>query len=237
MKIIDKIADWLDRFEEFKNRLAQRYLLEKTQIALLAVMFFIIIFMVCYKLYQAGISLYFFLILITLILIGVLIMFGQLERKKRRVSKIQKESSLKIELQNFDFKIPQNKLKKLHYNLCRHNILDENVVKESVFINVWLLNFKAHEDVIILDIDYAQSKYLIEKFIKVDALVKENGFYKMKTLTLTDLCSSNKFVKNGKPLTQKQLTSNYSDAKKNNPTKLLEFETLINEIFTLSLDI
>ena len=236
MKIVDKIADLLDLLHKGKNSIKQWYLREKTQKILLIIMFAFAIIMVIHNFYQASLPLHFILIFIAIALFSILILLGEIKRKKRKISNLKKKPTPKVKLQNFDLRISKNKLERILYHLFRHNIIDESIVKESTFINVWLLDFK-NSDAIILNNEYAQSKYLLEKFIKVDALIKENSLQETNVLTLKDLCDSKKFVRNGKPLNQKQLISNYSDAKKNNPTKLLEFQDLIDEIFTNALDI
>lgn len=176
---------------------------------------------------------------IVLIIVFVFIVLKTLmiwrERQNGEVATNIKE---KEKLNNFNLSISSTILEKLYFNLCRYNVLNEFVVKQSSFLKIFLEDFKTHSEVIDFQLELAQVKYLFEKLIKTDSLIKSNRFINgYKALKYSDFEGAKKFKHKGEFITSKQLSDNYNKAKKDNPAKLLEFQELMDNIFKQSLDI
>lgn len=213
-------------------------ILEKESYQLISILIYyaFVFALVSFTLLTIDISIYLNFVLIfvfSFIVLKTLMIWRERQRGTTVVKIRQKE-----ELKNFNFSISSIIFQKLYFNLTKHNILDEAVVKKNSFIKIFLDDFEPYSEVIDFQIEVAQIKYLFEKLIKTDTLIKSNRFLSgFRSLQYVDFENSKKFMHKGKFITSKQLSDNYGKAKRDNPTKLLEFQELIDVIFKESLDI
>ena len=127
----------------------------------------------------------------------------------------------KNERTGFNLDLNDLVLKKLFAYLIKYEYIDEELTTYDEFYNVMTLDFRAHDDVVHFKMNLAELKYLLEKIKKLK-----------KGVTLTSFERSNKIYNKDKLITQKGLTSAYSD---NIPDK--EFRDHVDDFFKFLTDI
>ncbi len=130
-------------------------------------------------------------------------------------------SRYKTELTGFNRDLNNVVFKKLFAYMVKYEYIDEELTTYYDFYNVMTLDFEEHEDVVHFKMNLAELKYFLEKIKKL-----KKGF------TLTSFENSNKIYNKGKLITQKRLTSAYSD---NVPDK--EFRDHLDDFFKFLTDI
>ncbi|TKD66521.1 hypothetical protein [Flavobacterium sp. ASW18X] len=217
---------WILRF--FEN--------ESTQLITILIYYTIIFALTIYGLSKIQVSnyAYSFLIIAFILIVLKTLMIWRARQKSVIVVNIKKKQNIK----NFNLSISNTILKRLYFNFCKYNVLDELVVKESSFLKIFCEDFNSNSEVIDFQLELAQIKYLFEKIIKTDSLIKSNRYINgFGFLKYSDFEKAKKFKHRGEYITSKKLSDNYYKAKNDNPTKLLEFQELIDNIFKESLDI
>ncbi len=158
--------------------------------------------------------------LIPIILYGFIILFFALKLRLEEKS-VPAKSGSKNERTGFNLDLNHLVLKKLFAYLIKYEYIDEELTTYDEFYNVMTLDFRAHDDVVHFKMNLAELKYLLEKIKKLK-----------KGVTLTSFEKSNKIYNKDKLITQKGLTSAYSD---NIPDK--EFRDHVDYFFKFLTDI
>ncbi len=193
MNIIDKIADWLDAFDKFKKHANNWYKFKDTQVALVVIMFFIILFTVFYSIYKTGLQWYWYLILLTVFAFGVLFLIVQVTRKERKTH--EKSQLLEVATIGLDFN--KTILDNIYYVLRGFEKIDIEKTGIDNFYSVLTQRFEdTDSEIHFIAMNWVELRYLLEKF-KEKCGVEYSTFEK-----------SHKLFLEGKPVTAKKLSNN-----------------------------
>jgi len=158
--------------------------------------------------------------IIPIFLYGIIMIYFVLKLRMEKRLDLAKSRS-KNELTGFNLDLNDLVFRKLFAYLIKYEYVDEELTTYDEFFNVMVLDFRGHDDVIHFNMNLAELKYLLEKIKKLK-----------KGVTLTSFEKSNKIYNKGKLITQKGLTSAYSD---NVPDK--EFRDHLDDFFKFLTDI
>lgn len=165
MKIVDKIADWLDAFDELKNRSKSWYLSENTQKIIVVVMFFILLSAVFNNLYQAGFSWYWYFIPIIMIAFLVFLILGKITQKERKINIKVQEKIHAVETIGVNFN--RTILDNLFHTLKNMDKIDIEKTGIDDFYNVLTLPFDNHNsEIYFVSITWGELRYVLKKFKK-----------------------------------------------------------------------
>ncbi|RKN83458.1 hypothetical protein [Ulvibacterium marinum] len=158
--------------------------------------------------------------IIPIILYGIIILFFSVKlRMEQRLGK--KNTRTREEVKGFNLDLNHLVFKKLFAYLQKYGYVNEELTSYQEFYNVMTLNFDEHHDVVHFDMNLAELKYILEKIKRLK-----------KGVTLTSFEKSNRIYNKGKLITQKGLTSAYSD---NIPDK--EYREHVDDFFEFLTDI
>jgi len=221
-KFLDKIADGLLGIVAKKGRVNSnlaRFLNKgNNQIIILAVLFFIPFLIISIFLYDIF-EIMFWAIVPFVLYVSIVLLFAIKLRIKKKLE--LKQISAKKPLKGFNLDLNSLIFKKLFAYLIRYGYLNEELTDYHEFFNVFTLDFHKHKDVVHFNMNLSELKYLLEKFKQLK-----------KGLTLTSFERSSKIYNRGNLITQKGLTSAFSD---NIPDK--EFRYHIDDFFKFLTDI
>ena len=127
----------------------------------------------------------------------------------------------KSELKGIHLDLNERVFKKIYFYLTKYEYIDEDRTSFQDFSNVLSKDFKENESVIHFNMNLGELKYILEYLKKLKP-----------GLSLTTFEKSNKFFNKGKSITQKALTSAYSDYR---PDR--EFRSHVDDFFKFLTDI
>jgi hypothetical protein len=160
------------------------------------------------------------LAIMPIVVYGIIILFFAIKLKmEKRLG--SKKTKTREDLKGFNLDLNKVVFKKLFAYLQKYGYINEELTSYQEFYNVMTLNFDEHQDVVHFDMNLAELKYILEKIKKLK-----------KGVTLTSFEKSNKIFNKGKLITQRGLTSAYSD---NLPDK--EFRDHVDDFFNFLTDI
>ncbi len=221
-RILDKIVDALLAILSGRNKVnsAMGSFLNRGNngILLLLVLFLVPFLIVSIFLYKSFENLLW--AIMPVIGYGIIILFFavKLKMEKRLGSK---NTRTREDLRGFNLDLNKVAFKKLFAYLQKYGYINEELTGYQEFYNVMTLNFDEHQDVVHFDMNLAELKYILEKIKKLK-----------KGVTLTSFEKSNKIFNKDKLITQRGLTSAYSD---NIPDK--EFRDHVDNFFNFLTDI
>lgn len=193
MKLIDKIIDWLYALDKNKKRIKTVYYLKDTQVAIAIILFFIIIGIVLYSIYDAGFPWYVSLIFIFLLSVGIFYLLIQItleERKTKNQTSVEPIESIGL---NFNRIVLDN----IYYVLRGFEKIDVEKTAIDDFYSVLTQRFKETEaEIHFISMNWVELRYVLEKF-KEKCGVEYSTFEK-----------SNKLFLDGKHVTAKKLSNN-----------------------------
>ncbi len=131
------------------------------------------------------------------------------------------KSRLKSEPSGFNLDLNTLVMKKLFGYLTKYEYVNEELTSYEDFYKVMAYNFDHDQSVVHFNMNLSELKYLLEKFKKLK-----------KGLTLTTFERSNKIYNRDKPISQKALTSAYSDYRPDQ-----EFREHVDDFFKFLTDI
>lgn len=221
-KFLDKILDGLSTVLSGRERVNSSIasFLDKGNNGILVLLILFLIPFLIVSIFLYGSLENWFWALIPIVLYGGIILFFALKLRMEKRSDLAK-SRYKDELTGFNLDLNNLLFKKLFAYLMKYEYVDEELTSYDEFYNVMTLDFRGHDDVVHFKMNLAELKYLLEKIKK-----------HKKGLTLTSFEKSNKIYNKGKLVTQKGMTSAYSDAI---PDK--EFRDHLDDFFKFLTDI
>ncbi len=217
-KILDGLSAVLSGREKVNSGIASFLDKGVNGILVLSILFLIPFLIVSFFLYgslENG-----FWSLVPIIIYGGIILFFALKLRMEEKAGLAKFRS-KNELTGFHLDLNDLVFRKLFAYLIRYEYVDEELTTYGEFYKVMTLDFSRHDDVVHFKMNLAELKYLLEKIKKFK-----------KGITLTSFEKSNKIYNKGKPVTQRGMTSAYSDAM---PDK--EFRDHLDDFFKSLTDI
>ncbi len=201
-KILKKMFDALSAIlmgrDKVNNSLATFLNRGNNGILILSILFFIPFLIVSIFLYKQA-SNWLWSLVPFLFYCGIILFFVLKLGMEKRLN--LEKSNHKSEFTGFHLDLNDLVFRKLFAYLMKYEFIDEELTSYDEFFNVMTLDFGRHDDVIHFKMNLAELKYLLEKIKKLK-----------KGLTLTSFEKSNKIYNKGKLVTQKSMTSAYSDS-------------------------
>lgn len=217
-KILDGLSAVLSGREKVNSRIASFLDKGNNGILILSILFLIPFLIVSIFLFiSLGDWLWF---LFPILLYVVILFFFALKLRMEKRSDLARSRS-RNQFTGFNLDLNNLVFRKLFAYLIKYEYIDEELTSYDEFYNVMTLDFDEHQDIVHFNMNLAELKYLLEKIKKLK-----------KGVTLTSFEKSNKIYNKGKLITQKGLTSAYSD---NVPDK--EFRDHLDDFFKFLTDI
>lgn len=217
-KIVNSLVSVLKRRNMVNHRIEAFLDRGKNKRNVLLVLLFIPFFLFSYFLYQNYQNLY--LAPIPLLIYGLLILIASIFIKLKPHLQNERFNS-KDELTGIHFDFNELVFKKIYNYLVKYEYLDENLTSYKDFSNVMRLDFKEHDSVLHFNMNQAELKHILDNLKKLK-----------KGISLRTFEKSNMVYNKGKLVTQKSLTSAFSD---NRPDK--EFLDHVDDFFEFLTDI